>query len=908
MDDVAVFAESLRFPAEVHDAIIMAFPSDDPMDQPDFDPIALINQTFPNEQALTGLDSFLEKLNLKIGSVDREIQAAIRNQSQLELEGKQALADAQHGMEDLFTRISDIRSKAEMSERMVLEITKDIKSLDYAKQNLTVSITTLNHLHMLVNGIDALHAMTKAKQYRDAANLLSAVTNVMEHLSSYTNIERVRRLADEIAKIKRTLARQISSEFADAFRSGALLDRTTSNVPQLAEGCLVIDALEPDVKTSFLEWFIDLQLNDHKKEYDSTKNESAAWLDNIEKRYGWLKKSLSTYRESCGDVFPPTWYLPEVITKAFCDWTRGELKGIIEKKRQQIDVALLLKAVGRTITFEKLMNKIFLESAHHAQIDEEKLQEGDEEEHSDDEEGSGRSKSSSKEANEIREKYKRQAREEKRKAKEAQKQEALKKKRKSQANTPVHVPVNFTGIISQVFEGCMSIYIQAQESTLNTMIDTFSKEFKKEVSQFLQQAAAAASTDDLDSGLAKIFPTCTDLFSFFSKSIVQCPLLSTNQVMLELYQLFKKFLKLYAGKVFVENLPKQPAKDAPLQLSSDEVFAICLVINTSDYCVEQTVLLEADLKKKLDEKAAAEVSFSEQQDEFLEVTTRCIQLLIRGLEGACEPCLVAMTKMQWNIIEDVGDTSSFVREIAQILRKTIPPIRSHLPAESVKYFTQFCMKFADTFIAKVQNSLYKCRNVAGVGAEQMLLDMQSIRALLVDVPTIESTDKSKAQTNYVRFVTKSMSKAEMIAKVIMTPHEDPQLFVEDFHLKLPDETLATFQKMLEMKGLKRSETAVLLDAYKGLTAAQAKPASGVDAKTDSSAGTSASTSSSASAASAGSSTSATAAMDATKRAANMVKSGFLSVTKKATNVDRILKRFKKEAKEAEQAAQAEDIS
>ena len=38
----------------------------------------------------------------------------------------------------------------------VKEITRDIKQLDHAKRNLTTSITTLNHLHMLVGGVDSL--------------------------------------------------------------------------------------------------------------------------------------------------------------------------------------------------------------------------------------------------------------------------------------------------------------------------------------------------------------------------------------------------------------------------------------------------------------------------------------------------------------------------------------------------------------------------------------------------------------------------------------------------------------------------------------------------------------------------------------------------------------------------------
>jgi hypothetical protein len=57
---------------------------------------------------------------------------------------------AQAGMEELFGRIKEIKQKAELSEMMVQEITRDIKSLDNAKKNLTGSITTLNHLKMLV--------------------------------------------------------------------------------------------------------------------------------------------------------------------------------------------------------------------------------------------------------------------------------------------------------------------------------------------------------------------------------------------------------------------------------------------------------------------------------------------------------------------------------------------------------------------------------------------------------------------------------------------------------------------------------------------------------------------------------------------------------------------------------------
>jgi len=66
------------------------------------------------------------------------------------------LEEAQKVIRQLFVHIKDIKFKAEQSEEVVREITRDIKQLDIAKRNLTSAITTLNHLHMLAGGVDSL--------------------------------------------------------------------------------------------------------------------------------------------------------------------------------------------------------------------------------------------------------------------------------------------------------------------------------------------------------------------------------------------------------------------------------------------------------------------------------------------------------------------------------------------------------------------------------------------------------------------------------------------------------------------------------------------------------------------------------------------------------------------------------
>lgn len=88
--------------------------------------------------------------------IDKEIRTAVRGQTNNSQDGKTALEEAQKSIRQLFAQIKDIKAKAEESEETVKEITRDIKQLDFAKKNLTTSITTLNHLHMLVDGVQTL--------------------------------------------------------------------------------------------------------------------------------------------------------------------------------------------------------------------------------------------------------------------------------------------------------------------------------------------------------------------------------------------------------------------------------------------------------------------------------------------------------------------------------------------------------------------------------------------------------------------------------------------------------------------------------------------------------------------------------------------------------------------------------
>ena len=101
----------------------------------------------------------------EVSLIDDNIRSVVRGQTNTGQDGQIALFEAQKVISTLYDHIIDVKTRAEKTEEMVKEITRDIKQLDCAKRNLTSAITTLNHLHMLVGGIESLEKLIEKRLY-----------------------------------------------------------------------------------------------------------------------------------------------------------------------------------------------------------------------------------------------------------------------------------------------------------------------------------------------------------------------------------------------------------------------------------------------------------------------------------------------------------------------------------------------------------------------------------------------------------------------------------------------------------------------------------------------------------------------------------------------------------------------
>jgi vacuolar protein sorting-associated protein 53 len=238
-------------------------------------------------------------------------------------------------------------------------MTADIKRLDATKRNLTRSMTTLKRLQMLATAHDQLRALSRARQYRECAQLVQAVVQLVGQFRSYRGIEQIAALHRSVVGVQAELLEQVCDDFEKAWAQGEVAARKG----MLAEGCAVMDALGEQARARLVAWYCNTELREYRQVFRG--NDEAGSLDNIARRYSWFNRLLKTYDVEHASIFPPHWRMGEMLANAFCEGTRDDFKLILQRSvrrtdGQPLDVNLLLSCLQETLNFEHSLEKRFI--------------------------------------------------------------------------------------------------------------------------------------------------------------------------------------------------------------------------------------------------------------------------------------------------------------------------------------------------------------------------------------------------------------------------------------------------------------------------------------------------------------------------------------------------------------------
>ncbi|KAI3711318.1 hypothetical protein L2E82_41316 [Cichorium intybus] len=728
-----------------------------------------INQMFPTEASLSGVEPLMQKVHNEIRIVDTEILAAVRQQSNSGTKAKEDLAAATRAVEELMYKIREIKTKAEQSETMVQEICRDIKKLDFAKKHITTTITALHRLTMLVSAIEQLQVMASKRQYKEASAQLEAVSQLCSHFDGYRDNPKITELRDKFKNIKQILKSHVYSDFS-SLGTGKETEES-SLLQHLTDACLVVDALEPSVREELVKNFCDRELISYQQIFEGAE---LAKLDKTERRYAWVKRRLRT-NEEIWKIFPTSWHVDYLLCIQFCKLTRSQLEDILENLKEKPDVGTLLMALQRTIEFEEELAEKFGGSGSTRNVT-------NDFEESDKPENNNNNNNNNQTVLDIRKKYEK------------------KLAAHQDDDKDLAVPgagFNFRGIISSCFEPHLMVYVDFEEKTLMENLEKLVQE----------------ETWDMDDGSqTNILSSSMQVFLIIRRSLKRCSALTKNQTLLNLFKVFQRVLKAYATKLFMK-LPKggtgivaaATGMDGHIKTSDKDERMICYIVNTAEYCHKTAGELAENVSKIIDAQLADGVDMSEVEDEFSAVITKALVTLVNGLETKFDIEMAAMTRVPWATLESVGDQSEYVNNIKLILNGSIPVLGTLL---SPVYFQFFLDKLASSLGPRFYLNIFKCKQISETGAQQMLLDTQAVKTILLDIPSLGKQTSGAA--SYSKFVSREMSKAEALLKVILSPVDS---VADTYSALLPEGTPSEFQRILDLKGLKKADQQTILEDF-----------------------------------------------------------------------------------------------
>lgn len=247
------------------------------------------------------------------------------------------------------------------------------------------------------------------------------------------------------------------------------------------------------------------------------------------------------------------------------------------------------------------------------------------------------------------------------------------------------------------------------------------------------------------------------------------------------------------------------------------------------------------VQKVMDPAYRVHVKAEEAQEGFYALTAATLKTLSGVVASLLDAPLAKLSKAPWTSLTEVGDQSAYVGDCARALRRVFPIVRRRLDEGM---FRSFADKFVRAFVVRYQAAVYRAKRIGELGAQQLLLDAQAIKGVLLTAPTLKpasdrllaaiasgnATAIAAAEDEaagggegeggdalagggappavYVKFVQREVPRVELLLKIVSTPKDR---FADTIKALWGEASIAELQKVMELKAMdKKEQTAVLV--------------------------------------------------------------------------------------------------
>ena len=858
-------------------------PPDSKFASPDFAPVDFLNALFPNEQSLSGVDPLVEKLRLRVRRVDDEILTAVRGQTSGGAKALSSLEQAQSAIGSLEHRVSEIKSKASTSEKMVAEICADVKKLDFAKKHLTSTITSLRRLSMLVTAVEQLEKHTNNRQYKESANLLHAVNELSMNFENYSEIPKIAELKKRKDVVAQTLKNIVFEDFFMNWQP-SVVESDENARHKLVDACFVLDALPPEHREALIGDLTNKELTGYASVFDAqvgaggeSKN-----LDQVDRRYAYIKRNLKQ-KENMYSVFPEGWRFPELLTMSLCKLTRANLLELLDQRSNESQIpsqdkeslkdsqtTSVIQAMHKTVAFERDLDTHFglggKNGGGHTRSQSNVSNDFDID-------GTSVSGNENLSASEVRAKHATRIRNA-----QIENQKGGRALPMDSAATQLGADTfTFKDVITSCFEDHLGGYVDMEEkqlveelgrlvggerfgatevvegktpegkslsATLKSSLNVSSGGSRNGSNANLQSDSSAGGINSAlthQSGIAAIAGTADGagevlqsagaMFLNIKKVFKRCSNLTKGKPLLALHGAFSRVLRAYASAlsdrakdagVYLKDL-RIKSNVSTAQKTSNETLALCLIINTAEWCSETVGPLGESMKRTLISDGLKDLvgrDVEATEEVFNALAGDASSFLVTGVVQRTE-IAKGITSTKWENLDTVGDQSKHVDTCASALQSATLTARKTLKKNTFQFF---CEKLAGAVANDFYSSILKGKRISDTGAQQLLLDVQSVKKLLQELPLTGNKifgpeSQNQISKTHARLVDREIIKCEALCKVLMSPVETLR---DTFQALLPDASISDFQTVCELKGMKKQDAAQASATLKAVRAAQGR--------------------------------------------------------------------------------------
>ncbi|KAF9050241.1 Vps53-like protein [Panaeolus papilionaceus] len=690
----------------------------------------------------------IDDINAQLAETQQELQKEID-----ELQAELRVSQDPDRMSIIQEMISDLLGQMSRIREKATESEAVVRNITKDIQVLDLAkknlITSMTMMKRLQMLVNAITQLEDHIKEKKYGEVTQTLSAVKQISGSFKSYTTVPSIARVWKRIQE-IQTQLKSQLDGDFDAFYLQENKSIQSSQIADACHVVDVLGPDARMQVVDRFVALELKEYRRIFRT--NDEAGQLDNLSRRFAWFRRLLTNHELEQGRVFPAEWRVGWHLLAKFAEITRDDVTTLLTKAGSNLTVKVLLDNLALTTEFELSMAKKW------ATPFKELLKATD--------------------------------------------------KQHSEPGKP----------ISAAFEPRMGIFVDAQDKVLADML---APHRKNKVTGIKNQAPAqprssgegSVTESDTDSA-TPVLPSSTDLFYFYGQSLEQCAKLSTGQPLFDLCTLHKKWLRIYAEEVLVV-VPKRPGaglarKSTESRVDVDLLKQLCLHINTADYCQTTALELEEKVKQKINVEFKEKITFQVECDLFISAISTSINVILREFESACDPFFATLARTSWSTVNQVSGPSPYAVELVKAAEQVVEVIKPLI--EQKKYLKNFFDKASSVILVKFTNSLVRSRPLKEIGAEQLLIDMQTIKAYLTKMP-----GEALTSTSYSRSLSKTTMRLEALLKVIVTPVDPPEGFILNYTLLIGDASFTNFQKILDLKGTPKSAQNNLLDSFLTIT-------------------------------------------------------------------------------------------